>query len=367
MILKNGTVLNDNFIFEKKDLFIENSIISKEATGEVIDCTGKFIIPGLIDIHTHGVAGFDNMDCSFSAINTIAHYMARHGVTTFLPTIITNSIDKMSKAAENIKKAREKGVNGANIGGIYMEGPYFSKKYKGAQNEKYLKNPDTEEFDKINEISGNLIKVISLAPELDGAIDFIDREKDNVKIAIGHTDAGYETAINAIKHGATDITHIFNAMRGFHHREPNVVGAGVDTDVFCECICDGFHLSKTTINMLYKAVGSDRLVLISDSLRATGMADGEYELGGQKFTVVNGQAKLPDGTIAGSTARLMDCVKKAIEFGIKKEDAIKMATLNPAKAAGIDHITGSIKEGKRADLLIVDDKLNIRNVIVNGE
>ena len=367
MILKNGTVLNEHFDFVNEDLMLDGSIISKSSSdGEVTDCTGCYIVPGLIDIHTHGAMGFDNMDTSFSAVDTISEFMAKNGVTTYLPTLITQSRENMKKSAANIGAAEKRGVCGAKIGGIYMEGPYFSVKHKGAQNEEYLRKPSVTEFDEINAASGNLIKIIAIAPELEGAAEFIREKRGRVKISIGHTDADYETAKSAIDCGVTGITHIFNGMRGFHHREPNVIGAAVDSGVLCECICDGFHISPTGIRFLYKAVGGDRMVLISDSLRAAGMADGEYELGGQKFFVSDGRAKLSDGTIAGSTARLSECVKKAVEFGLPINTAFKAATLNPAKAAGLDAEIGSIKIGKKADLLILNKDLSIKSVIING-
>ncbi len=369
MILKNAKVLCDDFTFKNVDIGIADNKItfSPDKASAVLDCDGCMIVPGLIDIHTHGALGYETMDLSYEAVDTVSRFMAENGVTTYLPNIMTESHKKMLAAAKNIGDAAKQGSSGASIGGIYMEGPYFSEKYKGAQNPNYLRNPSCEEFDEFSKASGGIIKIIALAPELEGAFEFIEAKKDEVNISIGHTDADYETAAKAIQLGASVLTHTFNGMRGFHHRNPNAVGAAFDSDIFCECICDGFHLSKTAINMLYKTVGKDRMVLISDSLRTTGMPDGESTSGGQTIYVVNGEARLADGTIAGSNARLFDCVKKAIAFGVKTEDAFRMATLNPAKAAGIDDITGSITEGKRADLLVLNPDLSIKNVIVSGK
>ncbi len=369
MILRNGKVLCDDFTFKNINIGItENKItLSPDQNTETLSCDGCLVVPGLIDIHTHGALGYETMDLSQEALDAISQFMAENGVTTYLPNIMTESHEKMFAAAKNIAKAAKKNFAGANIGGIYMEGPYFSQKYKGAQNPDYIRNPSCEEFDEFFQASEGIIRIIALAPELEGAFEFIKSKKDQVNISIGHTDADYETAMKAISLGASVLTHTFNGMRGFHHRNPNAVGAALDSDIFCECICDGFHLSKTAINMLYKTVGKDRMVLISDSLRTTGMPDGESTSGGQTIYVVNGEARLADGTIAGSNARLIDCVKKAIEFGVKTEDAFRMASLNPAKAAGIDDITGSITEGKRADLLVLNPDLSIRNVIVDGK
>ena len=369
MIFKNGLVLDKDFKFVNKDIGIKDGMICAADSTDadtVTDCEGCYVLPGLIDIHTHGAVGYDNMDAVPEAHEAISRFMAQNGVTTYLPTIMTHNKETLMKAAKNIREAAQKGTGGANIGGIYMEGPYFSVKYKGAQNEEYIRLPDVGEFEEINAASGGLIKIAALAPELDGAMEFIDAERGSVKISIGHTDADYETAMEAIAHGASGITHIFNAMRGFHHRMPNVIGAAMESDVMCECICDGFHLSRVTVRMLYKTVGAKRMVLISDSLRAAGMADGEYELAGQKFFVKDGKARLEDGTIAGSTEKLFDSVKNAVDFGIPIEEAVMMASANPARAAGIYDICGSIEEGKRADIIIADKELCIKNVIVNG-
>ncbi len=368
MILKNGFVLGDDFKFNKRDVYFDGEHFSDVPSGDTFDASDCCIVPGLIDIHTHGAAGFDTMDATYDTVNTISCFMAKNGVTAFLPTLITQSRESMKKAAENVYNAKTKGVQGASIPGIYMEGPYFSEKYKGAQNDLHLRYADNTEFEEINQASGNLIKIISLAPELPGSIEFIKRVKSSVKTAIGHTDADYATAKTAIDCGASVITHTFNAMRPFHHRMPNVIGAAFDSsDVMCECICDGFHLSKSAVMLIYKMVGADRIVFISDSLRATGMASGTYDLGGQQFTVKDGKALLPDGTIAGSTAKLFDCVKVAISMGMPCEDAFKAASINPAKAAGIDDLYGSIKSGKRADLLILNKDLSLKSVICGGK
>lgn len=369
MLLKNGSVLCDDFEFKNIDIAIKNNIISFDSStaNEAIDCTDCLVVPGLIDVHTHGALGYEATDNSAEAIKTISRFMAEHGVTTYLPTFATASHDELLNAAKNIRKVIDAGTGGANIGGIHMEGPYFSEKYKGAQDPKNLRLPSIDEFDEINAASGNNVKLIAIAPELDGAIDFIKAKKDVVCIALGHTDADYEAAMEAIKAGATELTHSFNGMRGYHHRNPNAVGAALDSRIFCECICDGVHLAPTTIRLIYRCVGEDNMVLISDSISPTGLSDGEATSGGLPVYIKNGQATLSDGTIAGSTSNLLQGVRNVISFGIKPEHAFKAASINPARAVKIDNVTGSITEGKRADLLILDKALNLKKVIINGK
>ena len=360
-------VLGEDFKFRIKDVAVENGhFCSSTSEKDSMDCTGLMMLPGLVDIHTHGAVGFDNMDPSYEAINSISEFMGKNGVTTYLPTLITQSRSNMCAAAQNIAEAKKRGVGGAKIGGIYMEGPYFSVKYKGAQNEEYIRNPDAEEFFEINAASGDLIKIVSIAPERDGAMDFIRAVSPRVRVAMGHTDADYETAVSAIECGASHLTHTYNAMRGLHHRNPNAIGAALDSTITCECICDGIHIHPAMIRLLYKAVGRKRLVFVSDSLRATGMKDGEYDLGGQQTIVKNGHATLADGTIAGSTATLFGCVKKAVEFGLPIEDAVRAASHNPAKAAGIQDKAGVIADGRCADFILATSTLELQSVYING-
>lgn len=367
MILKNGTVLDDDFTFRTHDLQYENGIICENGTDtESEDCTGCYIVPGLIDIHIHGAMGFDCMDLSFEAINTISYFLAKNGVTTFLPTLITQSGKWLTSAVKNIRAAKERGVNGADIAGIFMEGPYFSAKYKGAHDEKFLRNPLLQEFDEFYAASGGMINTIGVAPELEGAAEFIRAAKERVNIAIGHTDADYDTAMSAISEGASRLIHTFNAMRPFTHRSPNAIGAAFDSNIFCECISDGFHLSPSAVRLIYKAVGADRMILITDAVRAAGMADGQYDLGGLPITVTDGRAYTADGAIAGGTSTLLMCVKKAAEFGIPIETAFMMASKNPARAINVFDDRGSITVGKRADLLILNKDLSVKKVIING-
>lgn len=372
MLLKNAIILDEDFKLVPGDLRIEGERIfeigealsKKHAEEEVYDCEGAYLIPGFVDLHTHGAMGYDHTDAEPEAEEIISHYLTRQGVTTYLPTLITQSEKQMTKAAEVIFEAAKKIPQ---IGGIYSEGPFFSEKYKGAQNPAYLRNPDPAEFERLQNAAGGMIRIISLAPELPGACEFIRAVTPGVRVSMGHTDADYETAKAAIEAGAGELTHTYNAMRPLHHRTPNTIGAAIDSDCFCECICDGLHVHPAMIRLLYHAVGADRMVLISDSMRACGMPDGKYDLGGQEVFVREHSARLSDGTIAGSCVNLAYCAKKALSFGIPLPDAVKMASLTPARAAGLEKTVGSIQRGKFANLILCDGSLEPKQVWLHGK
>lgn len=348
MILKNAKINNT-----LKNIYIDNGIIidvteAKEDVG--IDLNGYSIYPGLIDIHNHGSIGFDVMDCNLEEISI---YLAKNGVTSWLPTTVTLDIDSIKKVTET-----NTNVKGANILGFHLEGPYISYKYKGALNENYIKKPDIDEFNKINNVS-----LITMAPELEGSIEFI--ENCNAVVSLGHTDCDYDIAINAINAGAKCLTHTFNAMPPLLHRAPSIIGAAVEKNIYAQIICDGVHIHKAAIIAAYKMFGNERMILISDSIQAAGMSDAVYEFGGKIVTVKDGIAKLSDGTISGSTSNLFKCVKKAIEFGIPQDEAFRMATRTPAELLGVNK--GIIEKGYDADLIVVDNELNIVYTIIGGE
>ncbi len=334
---------------------IENGIIeefSREPLDDAIDAGGKRVIAGLIDVHTHGCIGMDTMDADFEKM---CAFYASKGTTSFLPTTMTMGEDDLLRVS-NAKTD----FDGANILGFHFEGPYISVKRKGAQNEKYIKKPSLEDFKKY----GN-VKMITLAPEVEGSEEFIKAVSKKCIVSIGHTDCDYETALRAIDCGANCLTHTYNAMPPLNHREPGPIGAGIEKHIYAQLICDGFHISKPVVLATYKAFGADRMVIISDSIRPAGLPDGEYESGGLKVILKDGAARLEDNTIAGSSSMLWDCVKKAVEFGIPFDDAVKMATETPAKMLGVNK--GQVKEGFDADLLIIDNDMNIDTVIIAGK
>ena len=344
--LVNGKLLN---------IVIENGKI-KELTDKPlkadIDAKGNTVIPGLIDVHTHGLLGIDTMDADFEKL---CYNYAKCGTTSFLPTAMTMDFESL-KRVDNAKTD----FKGANILGIHYEGPYISKKFKGAQNEAHIKEPDIKEFKQLKNA-----KMVTIAPELNGAMEFISEISKSCIVSIGHTECDYGTALKAIENGALSLTHTYNAMPPLNHRNAGPIGAGFEKGVYAQLICDGFHISKPIVMATYKMFGADKITLISDSIRPAGMPDGEYNSGGQSVFVKDSTVRLCDGTIAGSYSTLWDCVKKAVEFGIPFPDAVKMATETPAKMLGIKK--GIIAPDYDADLLIVDNKLNIKTVIINGE
>lgn len=317
-----------------------------------IDARGKRLIPGLIDVHTHGCIGMDTMDADFEPM---CRFYAEHGITSFLPTTMTMSYD----ALERVTNAKTD-FAGANILGFHFEGPYISAKHKGAQNEKYIKNPSIEGFNRFRNV-----RMITVAPELPDSMKFIKEVSSKCVVSIGHTDCDYETAISAIDNGAKSLTHIYNAMPPLQHRNPGPIGAAFEKQIYVQLICDGFHISKPVVLATYKMFGTDRMVLISDSIRSAGLPDGEYESGGLKVFLRDGAARLSDGTIAGSSATLMDCVKTAVQFGIPFDDSVKMASETPANMLGIKK--GRIEKGYDADLVIINEDFTVYKTIIAGK
>lgn len=348
LILKNCRVNGEITDIEINDGKI-SSVGKTEFSGH--DLCGKEVFPGLFDIHCHGAVGYDTMDGY--GLDKISDFLLSNGVTSWFPTTMTMSFDDIKKAT-SVPYPK----TGAKVLGFHMEGPYICEKYKGAQNADFIKSPDFAEFSQFENI-----KTVTIAPELAGSIDFI--KKCGAVVSLGHTDCDYDTAISAIDSGAKCLTHTFNAMPPIHHRAPGPIAAAADKSIYVQVICDGIHIHPSIIRMLYKLFGRERMVLISDAMRATGLKDGDYSFGGQKIFVRKGVARTESGALAGSTSTLMDCVKKAIEFGIPKEDAFFMATATPSRLMKVNK--GHIAPGYDADLIALDDNLKLCSVILNGE
>lgn len=369
MIIKNVLVFTEDRIFEEGTIYIENGVISDHTSDDVvIDGQGCYAIPGLVDVHFHGCMGADFCDGTEEAIRTIAEYQASQGVTTIVPATMTLSEDELMAIMKSAAAYRNE--KGAVLAGINMEGPFICPKKKGAQAETHIRKPDVEMFRRLQDASKGLIKLCDIAPEEEGAMEFIEAVKDEVHVSFAHTTAGYDVAKEGYDRGACHATHLYNAMPPFAHRDPGVVGAARDSEhVMVELICDGIHIHPATVRATFEMFGGDRIVLISDSMRATGLSDGEYTLGGQAVNVVGKLATLvSDGAIAGSCTNLMDCVRTAVlDMEIPLETAIGCATINAAKSVGIEDKYGSLSEGKVGNVVLLNYDLSLHTVILNGK
>ena len=372
MIVRNAKVFTDGCRFVEKDLVIRDGRIvfgaAPRADEEIVDAGGAYALPGLVDIHFHGAVGHDLMEGTEEALDAIAKYEAACGIVAICPATMTMSEADITKACANVRDYSVKD-DGADVVGINMEGPFISVKKKGAQAADYIRKCDTELFRKLQEESGGLIKLVDIAPENDGAIEFIRDVKDEVVVSIAHTVANYDEASRALAEGASHVTHLYNAMPPLNHREPGVIGAARDDEkCHVELICDGVHIHPSVVRATFAMFGADRIIMISDSMRATGLTDGQYTLGGQDVFVKGPLATLADGTIAGSATDLMGCIRVAVQrMGIPLEDAVGCATMNPAKEIGVYDRCGSIAPGKDADFVLLDEDLNVKAVYVNGK
>ena len=377
MIIKNASVFDVEKGFIEKDIYIEGERFTQEASNadvDVIDASGCYAIPGLTDIHFHGCVGSDFCDGTMEAIDAMAAYEASMGVTSIAPATMTlgrEALLTICETAAEYKKAQDAGEkNGrAILCGINMEGPFLSSEKKGAQNSDFLVAPNQALYEEMQEKSGGLIKLVAIAPEVEGAMDFIRQNKGKVTLSVAHTMADYDIAMEAFGAGANHVTHLYNAMLPYSHRAPGVVGATADFGAEAELICDGVHIHPAAVRATFKMLGDDNIILISDSMMATGLEDGDYSLGGQDVKVTGNLATLKDGTIAGSNTNLMNCMRYAVkEMKIPIESAVKCAAVNPAKSIGVYDQYGSITAGKIANLVLLKkEDLNIVKVVLKGK
>ena len=335
---------------------------------EAVDLQSAHVIPGLVDIHTHGAMGADASDGDAEGLRRMAAHLAACGVTSFAPTTMTLPYETLAAAFQTAAAlAENRPENCARVVGIHMEGPFFSDKKKGAQNGAYLKLPDFGAFRALYEGCGGLIRIVDLAPELPGAAEFTEKAKELCTVSVAHTDADYEQAKAVFEAGASHLTHLYNAMPPIHHRKPGVIGAASEREnVRAELICDGFHVHPSSVRMAFRLFPG-RICLISDSLRCCGMPEGEYELGGQQVFLSGGVARLLDGTIAGAASNLYTDLRNAVAFGIPREEAIEAATIRPAREVGRADEIGSIEAGKLADFVVCDEDLNLSAVYIAGK
>lgn len=378
MIIRNALVYGEDKTFSRLDIRIEEDVFTEicpslapSENESVLDADGLYAIPGLIDIHFHGCMGHDFCDGTVEAIDAITRYEASCGVTSVCPATMTVSPESLVQVMDAARTYNESLARPgqASLVGINMEGPFISESKKGAQAAEHIRLCDEALFCSLQERSGGLIKLVDIAPENEGAMEFIDALHDKVTISLAHTTADYQTAKEAYDRGARHATHLYNAMPPFTHRAPGVVGAAFDSPhCRAELICDGVHIHPSVVRATFQLFGDDRMILISDSMRAAGMEDGQYTLGGQDVAVKGKYATLvSDGALAGSVTNLMDCMRTAVkEMQIPLESAIACATMNPAKAIGIYDRYGSISTGKIANLVLLDQDLNLRQVIIHG-
>ena len=372
MLFKNAYIFTEEGVFTHGSFRVADGkfteVLSTVPAEDGVDLEGQYVIPGLIDVHNHGNSGADFSDGDYEGLVKMAQYLAKNGVTSFAPASMTLPYEVLEKAFATALRLTEEQPEGcARLMGIQMEGPFFSEKKKGAQNGAYLKDPDFEAFKKLYEGCNGLVRIADVAPERPGAVEFTREASKLCTVSIAHTDANYEEADAVLAAGATHLTHLYNAMPPIHHRKPGVIGAGSEREnVIAELICDGEHVHPSSVRMAFKLFPG-RICLVSDALRCCGMPNGQYELGGQEVFLEGNVARLADGTIAGSATNLYDCMRKAVEFGISKEQAILSSTIIPARQLGRGEEIGSIAPGKLADFVVCTADLEKTAVYLGGK
>ena len=368
IILEAEVIENASLVFNEESFKIEKVVpysLEAEADMEVIDAQGGYLAPGMIDTHIHGGGGFDTMDASAEALNKISEILAAHGVTSFLPTTMTMAEKDIQAALKNIREAKNQGTKGARVLGSHIEGPFISPDYIGAQNSENLTAPEPELLRDYYDV----VEIVTMAPEVEGALELIkELDQKNIITSAGHSAATYEEFQLAYQAGMDHFTHLYNAMTGLHHREPGLVGAAFDSDSTVEMIVDLIHHHQAVDRFTIQAKGVDKVILVSDGMEATGLEEGEYELGGQKVIVKDGAARLESGVLAGSVLTLDQAVRNLMEVTeLSLPEIFKMAALNPARKLGLEHKLGKIKSGYQADLVLFDQNFKVLKTFIKGK
>lgn len=370
----NGRILTDSGIIEGKNVILdEGRIISIDSEipegSDIIDACGSYVSPGFIDIHIHGAGGQDTMDGEYNSLNSISKTLASHGVTSFLPTTMTAETGQIKKALKAVKECMDKGTEGAQVLGAHLEGPFLNEKAKGAHDERLIHKPDIEFLLDITDEDLSMVRTLTIAPEVEGALDFISFIVGHGIIpSVGHSNGTYDEIMEGIGRGVTHSTHLYNAMRGFSHREPGVVGAIFDSRVTTEFIADGIHLHFAAIRAAIAVKGYQNCALITDAMQACCMEDGKYNLGGLNVFVKDGAARLADGTLAGSTLTLDTAIRNIIKnTSLSLWEAVCMASSVPAKILRLGETKGHISPGYDADLVIFDQDINVKTTISGGK
>lgn len=373
MRITGGQVFDLKEGFAAREVCTDGTLLSAASgDAQVLDASGCYVIPGLIDVHFHGCVGEDFSDATPDGLQKMADYELSRGVTYICPAGMTLPEDQLKRICENAAAHKVKAARGADLAGLHLEGPFLCEAKKGAQNGAFLHDPDIDMLRRLQKAANGLVKLVTVAPEQPHAGEFIrGAAADGITVSIGHTTADYETACAAMEAGANHCTHLFNAMPSFTHRSPGVIGAAFDHPATrVELICDGIHIHPSVVRATFGLFGAERVVLISDSLRATGMPDGQYPFGGQEIVVHGNRATLAHdpNTLAGSVTDLMGCLRQAVAFGIPLADAVRAASYNPAQAIRIDNRAGSLDIGKEASLVLLDkEDLSIRTILFRGE
>ena len=372
MRITGGQVFDLEQGFVSRDVCFDGEKLEQSsADGKTYDASGCYVIPGLTDLHFHGCVGEDFSDATPDGLQKMADYELSRGVTQICPAGMTLGEDQLTRICQNAAAHRAKNPGGAELVGLHLEGPFLCKAKKGAQNEAFLHDPDPAMLHRLQQAAQGMVKLVTLAAEQPGALEFIrSAQEDGITVSLGHTTADYDTACAAYEAGARQATHLFNAMPPFTHRAPGVVGAAFDhPQVKVELISDGVHIHPSVVRAVFQLFGAHRVILISDSLRATGMPDGRYPFGGQEIEVHGNRATMADdpNTLAGSVSDLMACMRSAVSFGIPLHDAVRAAAVNPAQVLGIFDRLGSLDVGKTANLAILDQNLNLKDVFFRGQ